>query len=149
VLGVNNKHRLLNKTLNLQNIGNKLMTNTIKSRQVIYLTLAIAFAIAAIYHLAALLLPDSFPRSPVWRHILFILLNAIALLLTIRQWSWLWIPFSLLTIQQLSSHGLRAYNWWVLQQRIDTVSIFIILFMPFIAIYLFFDFKARLKTKKS
>jgi len=116
-----------------------------RRRRVIYPLLAFALGIAAIYHLAALISPSSFPSSPVWRHSLFLLLDTVALLLSARRWIWLWIPFTMFTMQQLISHGFRAYDWWTLYHRVDTISIILIVFMPLVCAFLFYDFRFRVR----
>jgi len=116
-----------------------------RSGRIIYPVLSVAFGLAAIYHLAAFISPGFFPPCPAWRHLLFIVLNIVGLLLSIRRWIWFWIPFTLLTIQQMISHGSRAYEWWTLNNRIDMISIIIMLSMPVMAVVLFRDFKSHRK----
>ncbi len=114
-----------------------------------YPLLAFAFGLAAVYHLVALITPSLFPLSPAWRHCLFIILNTTASILFARRWTWLWIPFTVLTIQQLISHGSRAYDLWTLHHHADVISIIIILSMPLIAMFLFIDSRLGVKTKSS
>lgn len=118
-----------------------------KRQHILYSILAVAFSIAFIYHVAAVLRPDSFPPSPAWRHILFIFLNLAGLLLSLKKWKWFWIPFALFTIQQLIAHGGRAYAWWTIYHRIDFVSLLIMVIMPVGASLLLCDFRAYLKNK--
>jgi hypothetical protein len=115
------------------------------ARKTTYSILAFVFGVAAFYHLIALFWPNYFPPSPVWRHITFFILNLAASILSVRRWIWLWVPVTFLAIQQLISHGSRLYAWWILYRRADTISIIIIVSMPLIAAFLFYDFRLRKK----
>ena len=122
-------------------------SSKLKNSFLVYSLLTFAFGITAAYHIVAIILPNYFPSSPVWRHSIFILISIFGLILSIRRWIWLWIPFSILTIQQMFSHGKRIYEWWILNHQIDFISIIIVFCMPIIVIFLFINFKLRIKTK--
>ena len=101
-----------------------------KHARIVFGLLAIAFALGAVFHAAALVSPSLAPDSPAWRHALFVAINlgAAAGMLTRPR---LFVPaFAVLCGQQLASHGEAAYRAWVDLHRIDVASLAVLALMP-------------------
>ena len=93
--------------------------------------LSAAFVGAALYHLAALLIPQFgrlaySPDYPRWRHLVFILLDLLFAKLLLMRPKWLVWPLAALTLQVLLGHALPAWELWKQQQRIDWISIVVV-----------------------
>ena len=76
----------------------------------IYRVGAAAFVAAALYHLAAVLIPAFAETAysatyPLWRHLVFIIINVTFAWLLVRQVQWVVWPFALLTLQIYNGHG--------------------------------------------
>ena len=107
------------------------------SRNARYVRLALAalFVITAGFHVAALVSPGLAPDSPPLRHAVFVLVNLFVAV------GLLWRPpgfafpllFSLLTLQQIESHGLALVSAFRDAGRIDWMSIGVLLVMPLTA----------------
>ncbi|MCA9594590.1 MAG: hypothetical protein KC776_14800 [Myxococcales bacterium] len=91
---------------------------------------ALAFAAAAAFHAFRAIAPVAHDGSSSARHALFVLVNAlVAVGLWVRP-RWLFVPFALLTAQQLWSHGGAALAAWRDHGRVDVTSLAIVLLMP-------------------
>ena len=110
---------------------------------VVFVAVAIAFGVSAIFHVAAIASPDLDPSAPAWRHGLFIGINlacAAGFILRPRAF----IPaFGALVVQQLASHGAMAWNAWHLDRHVDVASLAVLLFMPAALVLLIADARAR------
>ena len=104
---------------------------------------AIGFALAAMHHGVAIVIPGWGEPSPVWRHALFVVVNiAVAAGLVFRP-RFFAVLFTLLTLQQLYSHG--TYGWHVLttEGRIDWSSVVVVVALPVLAGLLVWDARRR------
>jgi hypothetical protein len=106
-----------------------------------YLRLALSalFVITAGFHVAAIVSPGLAPDSPPLRHAVFVLVNllvAVGLLWRRPRSAFAFafaLVFSLLTLQQIESHGLALVSAFRDEGRIDWVSIGVLLVMPLTA----------------
>ena len=98
------------------------------NRRIFFYLAAAAFAFAALYHLAAILLP-SFGRVayavnyPVFRHVVFIAVDFTFAALFLLRPNWLVWPYLVLYAQVLNGHGLAALKLWRFERRVDWISI--------------------------
>jgi hypothetical protein len=101
-------------------------------RKAYFTMAALVFAVAAAAHLYWLVTT----ADARWFHALFVGLDAILAALMIRRPFWLAYLFPLFAAEQLYAHGgLLAQS--VKTGRFDTVSCFIVIFMPLTAVLLF------------
>ena len=94
----------------------------------IYRVGAAAFLAAALYHLAAVLIPAfgeiAYTATyPLWRHVVFILINVTFAWLLVRQVRWVVWPFALLTLQIFNGHGRAAWMAWSRESRFAWVDV--------------------------
>lgn len=99
-------------------------------REKIFRFFTFIFILAAVYHALALIFPAYINDGPLWRHTLFIFINLICALFMFWRKRWFIIFLTVLTIQQLYSHGLRAWLWWYDEHHIDYISIGVVIFFP-------------------
>ena len=89
---------------------------------------AAAFLGAAIYHLAAVLIPPfaavAYPYGyPLWRHALFIAINVSVAWLFLKQSPWVIWPVALMTLQIYNGHGRYAWMAWSRESRIAWIDL--------------------------
>jgi hypothetical protein len=113
----------------------------------IFSIFALLLIIAGTYHVIGVFSHGSLPPSPIWRHFLFVLINIFGAFLLLRRPNWAYIPFSLITVQQIYSHGKRLISWWVNDVRIDIISIFVIVILPAITILLILEKRQQINGK--
>jgi hypothetical protein len=97
-------------------------------RHWIYRAGAAAFLVAAIYHLAAVLIPTfgayAYPPTyPLWRHLVFIAINVAFSWLLLARVRWVIWPMALLTLQVYNGHGRHAWETWQLASRIQWIDV--------------------------
>ena len=94
------------------------------------LAFAAGFAAAALFHALAAVRPDIGEPSPVWRHLLFVGLNAgcaAGFVWPVRAFV---AGFAVLFVQQVYSHGTYAVACWRAEGRVDWASVVVLLTMP-------------------
>ena len=89
---------------------------------------AAAFLGAAIYHLAAVLIPPfaafAYPYGyPLWRHVLFIAINVSVAWIVLRRSQWAIWPVALMTLQIYNGHGRYAWMAWSRESRIAWIDV--------------------------
>jgi hypothetical protein len=114
------------------------------TRETIFRIFAILFVAAAFYHGIGYFFPKLVVPSPHWRHGVFILVNLIGVWLILWRPPWAILPFAALTVQQLNGHIKRGLHWWTAHQRIDWLSIGVVIILP-IALFLLIQ---EIKEKK-
>ncbi len=93
--------------------------------------LAAATLVIGLYHLAALTIPAFAqiaypPNYPALRHIVFIFIDILFAYLFLANRRILLWPYLLVTAQVLYSHGSRAGRWWIIDHRVDWISLIFI-----------------------
>ena len=83
---------------------------------------------AALYHLTAIAIPTfgamAYPPTyPLWRHLIFIVIDTAFGALFLRRPTWLIWPYALLVLQIYNGHGVGAWTMWQREGRIDWVSV--------------------------
>jgi hypothetical protein len=91
--------------------------------------------LAALFHAAAILSPSVAALEydstyPLWRHGVFIVLDTTLGALFLSRPPWLIPLFAIVTAQILYSHGSGAWYRWTREQRIDWISIAILIAAP-------------------
>jgi hypothetical protein len=89
-----------------------------------------ALLLAAAYHIGALLVPSLNISSPPWHHALFAALSVFGTIFILRRPPWFVFLFGAVTMQQLCSHGERAWRWWLSQGRVDWISLIVFIWLP-------------------
>ena len=102
---------------------------------------AALFTIAAMYHIIGLIIPDEILYLPRWRHGLFVIVDVILVFITLHRTKWSLLIIGVITLQQIYSHGTRAWTWYTNDQIIDWISIVIIILLPFLNMLLFTHLK--------
>jgi hypothetical protein len=92
--------------------------------------LAVVFVGVAAFHAVALVRPDIAPPSPPWRHGLFAAINTVVAIGMVARPRGFVFAFAALTAQQLVSHGSTAWSAWAEEQRVDVVSLLVVIAMP-------------------
>ena len=105
-------------------------------------------ALAAVYHLTAITVPAfgaiAYPAGyPIWRHVVFILVDATLAGLLLRRPIWLIWPYILLTIQVFNGHGVSAWRSFRGPGHIDWVSVVTVIGIVFILALLLLDWRER------
>jgi len=106
--------------------------------------MAAGFAAAALYHLTALTIPafarvSYSPTYPVWRHLTFILVDGSAAYFMLRRLPWFIWAYLVLTIQVLQGHGLRLWQVWFGQHRIQWIDLITVLGTLLGLLFLYWD----------
>src|ERR1700722_19303821 len=92
--------------------------------------LVAVFAFTAAFHGAAVLAPSLAPSSSAFRPALFVVVNAVVAVGLLRRPPWFVWPFSILTAQQLYSHGRDLWLTWSGEGRVDWMSLAVLAVMP-------------------
>ncbi len=85
---------------------------------------AAAFVVTAVLHAVR-----AFDSEPT-RHALFVLVNGACAAGVLRRPRWFPLPFALLVLQQLGSHGGRAWNAVQAGVALEVEDVAVVLFMP-------------------
>lgn len=96
----------------------------------VFQLLAAGFAVAALFHLAALIAPGLGDSSPPWRHLLFAAINVAAAVGMLRRPRGFAIAFAILCAQQIYSHGTALVAAWRVEHRMDWASAIVLVTMP-------------------
>jgi hypothetical protein len=83
---------------------------------------------AAAYHCAALVLPTFAETAysagyPIWRHVLFVIIDVSFAGLLLWRPIWLIWPYTVLAVQQLKGHGGWTWTVWQQEGRIAWVDL--------------------------
>jgi predicted membrane protein len=108
-----------------------------KTFNTLFVIFAILAALPVIYHCIGIFIKIN--SSPVWRHILFIIIGIISIYGLLKRPGWFVWFFLVLTIQQLYSHGGDLLWHWNHEQRVDWISIAVLIFMPGVLFFLFLE----------
>ena len=106
-------------------------------RNFIIRIITVIFLVAAIYHFVALFVHLN--DLPLWRQTLFVFVDLFFALAINYLPAYFLFLFVLLLIEQLYSHGNRLINIWVERKEIDWLSLLVLLFLPLVFSFLFFD----------
>lgn len=109
--------------------------------QVLFGLAALSFVGAGLSHVVRGLAQDPSDTSSPERHALFVLVDALAAVGVILRPRWLVVPFTLLMIQQLGSHGGQA--WLAMQSghAPRVVDVAVALGMPLVLGLLVYDLR--------
>ena len=119
-----------------------------RSRTVAFRLAAAASAGAAVYHATAIAVPAFAkiaypPTYPVWRHVVFVLIDANLAWLLLWRPIWLIWPFAVLTAQVIHGHGGWAWRLWRQEGRVDWISVAAVIGIPIVLGLLFLDRRGR------
>lgn len=101
------------------------------------------FAFAAAYHAVGFVAPELVIPSAHWRHGLFVIINVLGARLILSRPPWLILPFTVITLQQLYSHGTRAVVWWHMEHRVDWISLCVIILLPIALVLIVRELRER------
>jgi hypothetical protein len=112
-------------------------------RERVFLFLAPAFFLAAIFHAAALVKPSIAEPAPVWFHALFVVANLLLVVGVLRRPRGFALAFALYMIQQLVEHGTRGVRIAIEEHRLDWASLVSVVFVPIVFALLVSDARAK------
>lgn len=115
-----------------------------KRKKIIFNVLAILSGLAVIYHFTGIFYKVN--SSSEWRHMLFIFINIICIFGLLKRPGWFVWFFFLLLLQQLYSHGGDIIRNWRHEQRIDWISVGVVILMPLTFVLLLLEKGAVLST---
>ncbi len=99
-----------------------------RALNIIFYAFAILSFIATLYHIKGIFYPTEL--TPAWRHAVFVVINIIFIIGIIKRPSWFIWFVSILTIQQLYSHGSYAIRLWQSENKIHWVSFGVVILLP-------------------
>ena len=125
-----------------------LLLLTTTRRDSLFLACAAGAGLAALFHAVAMVSPavaqhEYEPGYPMWRHVLFIVVDGSLAWLFIRRPLWLPWAFGALTLHILNGHGRAAWRLWVTRGEIAWISVAVSLAAPIALVLLIFDRRAR------
>ena len=93
--------------------------------------MAAGFALAALYHLAALAIPAFAniayaPMYPPLRHVTFVIVDSLGAFLFLKRPRWFIWPYLVLTLQVLQGHGVRAWRTWVQGHQVNWIDAIVV-----------------------
>lgn len=109
------------------------LVETTSSRyRILFRLMALGYATAAMYHVAALAVPafarTAYPPTyPPVRHIAFVMVDSLTSFLFLARPRWFIWPYVALTVQILQGHGLRGWQTWLDKHQlnwIDAITVF-------------------------
>lgn len=106
-------------------------------RKSIIKIIALIFFGAALYHLTALFFHLN--DLPVWRQVLFVCVDIFFGIAVKYPPKYFLNLFVILLIEQIYSHGSRLINVWAERKGIDWLSVLVLLYLPVVFFFLFFD----------
>ena len=118
-------------------------------REMLFVILAVGFALSAVFHAVAIVAPQIAEPSPAWRHGLFVVINGVIAVLFVRRPRWFPAVFGLLALQQLYSHGTYGYAVWRDQHRVDWASVLVLAVVPVVAVLLVVDALRRRRSNRA
>jgi hypothetical protein len=118
------------------------------TREIIFRLAAVGAAPAAVFHAVAMLSPEIArveyePNYPMWRHIVFFLIDGVLAWLFLRRPLWLVWAYGVLTLQILNGHGRGAWRIWMDEHRVDWISVAVSVLAPVVLCTLFVDWRER------
>jgi hypothetical protein len=110
-----------------------------KVLNIIFYFFAVASFIALLYHIKGVFYPTEL--TPAWRHVCFVVINAICIYGIVKRPKW-FIYFTIaLTVQQFYSHGSYAIHLWQTENKIHWISIADLALLPILLLLLYVDKK--------
>lgn len=110
-------------------------------RWLIYRAIALCFLLAGTLHLYEALTQA---RDEAGRHWAFVGINLTFAILFATERRWTLVPFALLSVQQIGSHGAKALEVWSEQGVLSPRDVSVVLFMPAVIAFLGWDVWSRL-----
>ena len=100
---------------------------TVSRHTIPFRFMAAGFAVAALYHLAALGIPAFAkiaypPMYPTLRHVTFVIVDSLGALFFLLRPRWFIWPYLVLTLQVLQGHGVRAWQTWVQEHQLNWID---------------------------
>jgi hypothetical protein len=112
---------------------------SIVSYKTLFRMIAVLFVGAAIYHAVAFLEPALIAGGAHWRHATFCAIDILCAWYILRRPQWFVVAFAILTLQQICSHGARAWMLWHTERRLDWLSFAVLVVVPCILALLIAD----------
>ncbi len=117
------------------------------ARKLVLSALSALFGVAALYHLATLVLQSFADGGSRVRHGVFIAINLLVAVGLFTRKLWFFWFFTALGLQQLQSHGSALLHAWADEHRIDWQSVLVLVAIP--ATWALLYFERRNRTARS
>lgn len=98
---------------------------------------SIGFIAFAVYHLIGIFY--AIDASPAWRHGIFTALSIFGIYGILKRPKYFVFLFGILLLQQFYSHGGDFIHLWQTEHKIDWISLFVLLFLPTVFVFLILD----------
>lgn len=121
-----------------------------RKNTIVFIT--VVFIGAALYHSLAIFIHLN--DIPLWRQTLFVFINLFFAFAINCLRKYFFMLFIVLFMEQISYHGYRLINWWLQYEKVDWISVLVLLFFLLVFIFLISDHTfsayriARQKRKK-
>lgn len=86
------------------------------------------FSVAALYHLVGIFFKIN--DASIFRHVLFVVIDIYCVYGFLYRHNLFIIFLSILTIQQIYTHGLHLFVTWDFEQKIHWISVAVLILMP-------------------
>jgi hypothetical protein len=106
-------------------------------RNIVFILFAFFGIFSFIYHSIGIFYPVN--TSPVWRHIVFMVISFICIYGLLKRPRWFAWFFFVLLLQQLYSHGGDIAWHWKHRHHIDWISVAVVTIMPVVFLLLVAD----------
>jgi MFS family permease len=108
----------------------------------------LGFVGAGLYHAVAVVFPDIAEPSPSWRHALFVAINGLVGVGLLRRPPWFAWLLTVLTLQQVYSHGAYGWQVWRAEGRIDWASALVLVALPPLTALVWWDVRRRRRVRE-
>lgn len=98
---------------------------------IIHELVANVFFVGMVFHVIKIWLETSASASTIRRHALFVLIDAMFVVLVLLRVWWTYIPFALFLVQQWWSHGQDIYEKALREKDVDWTSVLTIVALTF------------------
>lgn len=110
-------------------------------RQLLFKFVSVLSLVIAIYHLVGIFY--QLDQSPPWRHAVFVIICLFCYYSFVKRPKYFVYFFLALTAQQFYSHGGYFISQWFHYNKVDWISLLLLVLFPIILINLIFDLKSK------
>jgi len=98
---------------------------------------AAVFGIAVLFHIGGMFC--HFNGCPWWRHLIFVGVDLFIVYGILKRPQYFIYIFMVFLMQQYYSHGSALVHLWKVQQRVDWISLLVIVYLPIVLAFLIVD----------
>ncbi len=113
----------------------------------LFKVISILSVVIAIYHFVGIFYPIN--SSPPWRHSIFVCVCLFCCYGFVKRPKYFNYFFFVLLVQQFYSHGLYLLSQWSDYNKVDWISLLLLVFLPVIFFALIIDLKSKSRPSQS